>query len=102
MKDCIDNANEVVKYFKNMTVVHGLLDRAREHVKVRITCCRCQGKCRHMLCQAMHSDCEDNGCCVVIYIGMSSNFLGYCCSATFASHCPSSPAGEVLTGCCIA
>ena len=34
IKECIDNARDVVKYFKNKTVVHSLLDRARQHVKV--------------------------------------------------------------------
>ena len=32
--ECIDSAKGVVKYFKNKTVVHGLLGKARKHVKV--------------------------------------------------------------------
>ena len=32
----MDSAREVVKYFKNKTLVHGLLDKARKHVKVHL------------------------------------------------------------------
>ena len=32
--ECLGSAKDIVKYFKNKTVVHGLLDKARKHVKV--------------------------------------------------------------------
>ena len=35
VKECIDSGRDVVKYFKNKTVVHSLLDKARQHVKVK-------------------------------------------------------------------
>ena len=34
IKDCIDSAKDAEKYFKKKTVVHGSLDKARDHVKV--------------------------------------------------------------------
>ena len=37
IKDCIDSAKDVVKFFKHKTVVHSLLDKARKHVKVSPT-----------------------------------------------------------------
>ena len=42
IKECIEAAKEVVKYFKNKTAVHSLLDKARKHVKVSVLALQCQ------------------------------------------------------------
>ena len=34
IKECLESAKEVVKYYRNKTVMHGLLDNARKYVKV--------------------------------------------------------------------
>lgn len=56
VKECIDSAREVVKYFKNKTVVHSLLDKARKHVKVSFQVLQCftwlNKSCDCMLCKA--------------------------------------------------
>lgn len=32
--ECLGSAKDIVKYFRNKTLVNGLLDKARKHVKV--------------------------------------------------------------------
>ena len=34
IQECLESAKEVVKYFRNKTLVHAELDKARKHVKV--------------------------------------------------------------------
>ena len=41
IKECIEAAKEVVKYFKNKMAVHGLLNKARKHVKVSVLMLQC-------------------------------------------------------------
>ena len=55
IKECIEAAKEVVKYFKNKTAVHGLLDKARKHVKVSVLVLQCQSIVCITHCIGQHS-----------------------------------------------
>ena len=93
IKECIEAAKEVVKYFKNKTAVHGLLDKARKHVKVSVPVLRRHNMICITHCIRQHSQIVEAVAVVLhVYVKMSYDQCvwesGCGCRVPSASPCP--------------